>query len=165
MTENLYNEAPLSMPDGTPVSLRPATPGDLDAVRSLLAAARLPVEDTFDAAYLAGGYVVGLADGGDLVAVAGVEVYGGDGLLRSVAVRNDCRGSAIGRAVTHDRIAWARGRGLGALYLLTETAPGFFERLDFRRIERDDFPAAVRASSEFTHVCPDTAVAMVLELS
>jgi N-acetylglutamate synthase-like GNAT family acetyltransferase len=117
----------------------------------------LPVEGLED--HFGAGYVVAEVVG-DPVGVGGVEVYSGDGLLRSVAVIPEWRGRAVGRAVVEDRVAWSRARGLGALYLLTETAPGFFERLGFERVGREAFPEAVRKSKEFSEVCPDTAVAM-----
>jgi len=50
------------------------------------------------------------------------------------------------------------------VYLLTETAPGFFERLGFERVARGTFPEEVRASWEFTSGCCDSATAMKLDL-
>jgi amino-acid N-acetyltransferase len=149
-------------PDGRGVRLRGAAPGDLDRARSLVSGLGLPVEGLGD--QFLQGYVVAVTGDGALVGLGGVEVYGGDGLLRSVAVALSCQGSSIGRAIVEDRIEWARGRGLASLYLLTETAPGFFERLGFERVERASLPKAVQASSEFSRVCPDTAVAMALAL-
>jgi amino-acid N-acetyltransferase len=132
-------------PDGRGVRLRGAAPGDLDRARSLVSGLGLPVEGLGD--QFLQGYVVAVT---------------GDGALVGVAL--SCQGSSIGRAIVEDRIEWARGRGLASLYLLTETAPGFFERLGFERVERASLPKAVQASSEFSRVCPDTAVAMALAL-
>jgi arsenate reductase (thioredoxin) len=50
------------------------------------------------------------------------------------------------------------------MYLLTETAQPYFEKKGFAAIPRNEVPLAVQQSAEFTHVCPDTAVAMQKEV-
>lgn len=157
-----YDDGGLRTPDGGGIRLRKAVRGDLDGANTLVSGLGLPVDGLGD--QFLQGYVVAVTGDGALVGLGGVEVYEGDGLLRSVAVTRACQGSSIGRAIVEDRIAWARRRGLASLYLLTETAPGFFERLGFRRVARTSFPRAVQASSEFSRVCPDTAVAMAMAL-
>ena len=46
------------------------------------------------------------------------------------------------------------------IYLFTETAKDYLEHRGYEHIARMDIPEAIKASSEFTHVCPDTALAM-----
>jgi amino-acid N-acetyltransferase len=53
---------------------------------------------------------------------------------------------------------------LEAVYLLTETAPDFFGKMGFRRIDRTSAPPAIQGSSEFAVLCRDSAVAMTREL-
>jgi amino-acid N-acetyltransferase len=127
-----------------------------------MAALGLPVEGLEE--QFGEGYVLAVAAGGERVGVGGVETYGRDGLLRSVGVVEARRGEAIGRAIVEERLAWARDRGLRAVYLLTETAPVFFERLGFRHVPRESFPPQVQASKEFSDVCPASAASMKLEL-
>lgn len=98
------------------------------------------------------------------VGCAGLEIYADAGLLRSVAVEPSARKSGLGAALVGRVVAAARAAGLGELYLLTTTAPGFFERLGFVRVERGDVPAEVAASWEFRVGCPQTAQAMRLAL-
>jgi amino-acid N-acetyltransferase len=50
--------------------------------------------------------------------------------------------------------------GIDVMYLLTETAPQYFERKSYQRITRDQVPKELQASSEFSHVCPDSAIVM-----
>jgi len=143
---------------GDGVRVRPARAEDIEAVRALLLAARLPddgLEEQFGSAYA----VAALA-GGELVGAAGIEAYGAAGLLRSVVVAEAWRGTGLGRRMVADRLAWAEGRGLSEVYLLTSTAADFFARLGFSRIARDDVPAPVRASREFASVCPLSATVM-----
>ena len=64
-----------------------------------------------------------------------------------------------------DRLARARGLGLGSVWLLTTTAAGFFDQLGFARVERGSVPPELQASPEFATVCPGSAVCMRLALA
>jgi amino-acid N-acetyltransferase len=101
---------------------------------------------------------------GKLVGCAGLEGYGELGLLRSVAVSESARGAGLGTKLVDFVAATARTRGLSRLFLLTTTAPAFFERLGFKVMERSAVPAAIAESWEFRVGCPQTAVAMRFEL-
>lgn len=150
-----------ALPPG--ITLRSARPGDLPTVLDLLAARKLAsnsVEEQFGPRF-----AVAIDGKGELVGVAGVEIYGSDGLFRSAAVRFEQEGQGIGDALTRNRIAWAREHGLRALYLLTETAADYWPRFGFIRIARDAAPDPVRASPEWAGGCPASAVAMRLPLS
>jgi amino-acid N-acetyltransferase len=141
--------------------IRTALPGDLAAVRALLLAAALPVDGLED--QFGPGYAVAEV-GGALVGAAGVEAYGDAGLLRSVVVASSHRGTGLGKALVADRLAWARRRGLSAVFLLTTTAPDFFAGLGFVRVAREAAPEGVRGSPEFASVCPGSSVLMRLAL-
>lgn len=144
------------------VSLRQAEPADLGAARTLLEASSLPLdglEDQFGPAY-----VVAEA-GGRLLGLAGMEVYGYDGLLRSVAVDQARRGTGLGIALVEDRLAWARSGGIRSVWLLTTTAEVFFARFGFVSVDRASAPADMRASPEFTTACPGSSACMRLELT
>lgn len=149
-------EAP---PDGT--ALRTATPADLGAARTLLEASGLPLdglEDQFGPAYV-------VAEAGNrMVGMAGVEVYGAEGLLRSVAVDQARRGAGLGVALVEDRLQWARNCGIRAVWLLTTTAEVFFTRFGFESVDRTSAPEEMRASPEFATACPGTSACMRLEL-
>lgn len=125
-------------------------------VIELLAAEKLPVEDlpeTLDS------FLVAIQDG-IVIGVAGIEVYGTNGLLRSLAVKAAYRSSGIAGKLLNRIEAMSNLKQLSALYLLTETAPGYFEKKNFQKITREDVPAEVRQSSEFSHVCPVSAIVM-----
>lgn len=98
------------------------------------------------------------------VGCAGLEIYSNAGLLRSVAVEPSARKAGLGAALVGRVVAAAREAGLNELYLLTTTAPGFFERLGFVRVERGEVPAAVADSWELRVGCPQTAQVMRLAL-
>ena len=139
-------------------TVRPASPDDLEAVKSLLGAAHLPVdglEEQFGDAYA-------VAVAGDrIIGAEGIEVYGRSGLLRSAVVQPDWRGRGVGDALTRDRLEWARRAGLERVYLLTTTAESYFPRFGFTRVDRAEAPSEIRASREFASACPATAAFMV----
>lgn len=150
--------------------LRPAQAADLAAAEALLAGAGLTLNDV--AAQFGPQYAVAVAGDETLVGVAGVEVYADAvyagagtrvGLFRSAAVRADWRGRGVGTALTVDRLAWARAAGLGGVYLLTQTAAGYWPRFGFVPTDRAGAPAALRASSEWAGACPASATAMRLD--
>lgn len=142
------------------IDVRPARPDDLPAVLALIEASGLPVAGVEE--WLPRFLVAERA--GVLVATAGLEVHGPDGLLRSVAVAADWRGRGLGTALTDRLIAEAVRLGLHSVYLLTTTAEGYFPRHGFRRIGREEVIGPVANSVEFREACPATAAAMVLVL-
>lgn len=123
----------------------------------LLDEARLPTDDLGDGTsrLFAGAY----ADGRP-VGVVGIEVHGSDGLLRSLAVTADQRGSGTGAALVAEAVRLAAGAGVTDLYLLTTTAAEFFARQGFSACPRSDAPEAIRATPQFAGICPGSAAFM-----
>lgn len=142
------------------MGLRPGTASDQTAIRSLLQDSRLPVADLDTAAV---DFTVA-ADVTDVVGVAGLEPFGGVGLLRSLAVRDGERGRGIGEQLVGAIEARAAMLGLQQLVLLTETAAPFFARRGYVAITRDLAPPAVQHSAEFRSICPASATCMIKSL-
>jgi len=138
------------------MEIRPARPADLPRVEALLREAALPWEDL---ALHFGAFLVG-EQGGALVASAGLEHYGPDALVRSVAIAAPLRSTGLGAALCDTLLGDARRRGVRDAYLLTTTAPLFFARLGFAPIARESAPAAIRATREFAELCPASAALM-----
>jgi amino-acid N-acetyltransferase len=127
-----------------------------EEVITLLIAQNLPVTDlppTLD------NFLVVLQND-EVIGVAGLEVYGNYGLLRSLAVHPDFRGQGIADQLLQDILALALSKDITTLYLLTETAPLYFERKGFTSIKRAEVPDGIQQSSEFSHVCPQSAIVM-----
>ena len=134
---------------------------DFDAILALLAGAGLPTHDlslesikNFSLA----------TQGGALVGAIALERYGDVGLLRSLVVASTRRKVGVGAALVEAAERKARGQGLSALILLTETAQDFFMHMGYAVTSRIDAPKAVQASSEFAGVCPVSATCMVKAL-
>lgn len=136
-----------------------ARPADREAIFSLLAEAGLTTAGI--AEDLAHFFVARILS--EVAGVVGLEYYGEYALLRSLAVAPAHRGKGLGRRLVAQALEAAAEQGAREVYLLTVTAPGFFERLSFTTTEREDVPAPVRESLEFREVCPASAVVMRLE--
>ena len=99
-----------------------------------------------------------------IIGVAGLEAWGRQGLLRSVAVGIGNRNAGLGTSLVRHVIAEARKKKLSEVYLITETAPSFFERLGFSAIDRSRVRGGVLKSFEFEEACPATAPVMWMDL-
>ena len=95
-----------------------------------------------------------------IMGCGGIEEYGHNALLRSIAVDLQERGKKIGQRIVADLIAEAKNKKIESLFLLTETARPFFLKLGFKDVPRDEAPDALKQSSEFSHVCPMSAACM-----
>jgi arsenate reductase len=133
-----------------------ASTQDREAILDLLERSGLPTAGLSE--HVADVAVV--RDGGRVVGVAALERYADGALLRSVAVDESLRGAGLGHRLTEDAIERARQLGVPTVYLLTTTAENFFSKFGFEQITRDEVPASVRASVEFTSACPASAVVM-----
>lgn len=152
MAEVETGPAPRALP-----RLRPGAPADLPAVTRLLEEAGLPHADL--AVHLEQVVVAELD--GEILGSGGYEdCGGGDGLLRSFAVRRDWRGRGLGRRLYLRTEARTRLAGLRNLYLLTTTARAWFLALGFADCPREAAPATIRATRQFGELCPDSAVLM-----
>ena len=138
------------------MTIRTARRDELDAIRALLAAAKLPTQD-LDTANIR--WFVDARDG-ELAGFGGVQIFGDAGLLRSLFVSAARRGAGIGAALVGEIDRWSRAQGLRELVLLTETAEGFFAGRGYARVTRDAVPAQLQASAEFRTLCPASAVCM-----
>jgi len=146
-------------PDSTGIpttSVGPASGGDMDAIRRLLVAALLPSGDV-------GGpnqrFIVACQNG-RVVGCAGLETFGEDGQLRSMAVHWTSRNSGLGTRL-HGRLLFeALQAGVRNLYVVTTTATDFFARQGYRKVQAADVPAGVVGSEEYKTFVPGGGVVM-----
>jgi N-acetylglutamate synthase-like GNAT family acetyltransferase len=135
----------------------PARPHDLRGALDLLGRSALTEQDV---AQGWGHYFVVREDDGRVVGVAGLEVHGADGLLRSVAVDSDYRRQGLGESLVEAAMERATRLALRAVYLLTTDARDYFARHAFVDCPRDEAPPGIRESWEFRSGCPSTAALM-----
>jgi len=136
--------------------IRPARTDDLEPATALLSESKLPLA----------GFAEHLADAlvatreGRVVGVVELELYGRAALLRSLVVAPSERGARLGERLAAGAMRLAEDRGIGDVYLLTETAERFFPRFGFAVADRSAAPDALKQSEEFRTACPGSAVMM-----
>jgi len=136
----------------------------LEKLQKFLQSYKLPHQD-IENITTKGRVFLGYYDGGgELIGSGGLELYGDSALLRSIAVKENARGQELGKKIVDDLVTQARNSKINNIFLLTETAKDFFIKKGFTIVSRDDVPSQVRASSEFTHVCPSSAICMFYKL-
>jgi len=132
-----------------------------ESIVALLIAEKLPADDlpvTLENFLVA-------TQNDEVIGVVGLELYGGYSLLRSLAVRPDWRSKGVAGKLLREAEILALSKSSKAIYLLTETAPDYFDRKNYIKITRNDVPAEVQQSSEFSHVCPQSAIVMMKTLT
>lgn len=144
-----------------PARIRPARQHDLPAIEALLRSLELVTTGVAD--HVDGFLVV--EDDGQVVATAGLEMYGFGGLLRSVGVRPEYRNRGLATTLTRQLLDRALHDGIRRVYLLTTGAAGYFQRLGFKAVSRDAVDPAVQQSAEFGDAACATAQAMWLALA
>ncbi len=130
----------------------------LFAVKQLLSESGLPIED-ITAQHLH--HFFGCGSGPELEGVIGLELFGEAALLRSLAVTASRRDSGLGSRLVAHAEGHAQEQGVQSLFLLTTTAEKFFLRRGYTRIPRDEAPAAIKSTSEFSGICPVSSACMV----
>ncbi|AWN23313.1 N-acetyltransferase [Deinococcus irradiatisoli] len=100
--------------------------------------------EPFDPASLEGGVLLGVEEGGELLAIGGLKPLGAvpgeapSAEIKRMYTRPEARGRQLGRQVLDGLIAWARGHGLTRLVLETgdqqAAAIGLYESAGFERI-------------------------------
>jgi len=138
------------------MKFKQAGAGDLKAIRQLLLKTSLPVEDVDD--HL-NNFIVA-QDGENIIGVVGMQLFGPDVLLRSLAVDPKFRGQGVARELSRRIVALAQEHAGKDFYLLTTTIPKLCEKWGYRKIDRKDVPEAIRNTAEFKGLCPSTAICM-----
>ena len=146
-----------------PAALRaePLSAEDRAVLAKLLDAEGLPSGDLSEP----GVRLFAFRDEGEVVAFAGLELYGADALLRSLVVAPALRRAGLGRAVVAATLFEARELGATRAYLLTTSAKAYFERLGFAAIDRASAPATILATRQAAGLCPSSAPLMVKTLA
>ena len=141
---------------------RPLRSGERRGLRSVLAKAGLPVDD-LDAP---GRWFWRFETVDEVPAgFGGLEVYGQDGLLRSIITLPPVRDRGIGGAIVAALEFEAQLLGCRAFWLLTSSATGFFDRLGYAKCDRAVVPEAIRATEQFAALCPASADVLVKRLA
>jgi len=129
---------------------------EMDAARALLDGAALPTDDLAEPRV----WLWGAAHQGQLIGSVGLERAGRVGLLRSLVVAPAWRGNGVAGRLCRFAFERARDAQLEALYLLSESAAGYFSGRGFEAIDRADAPPEIAATRQFSSLCPGDAAFM-----
>lgn len=119
----------------------------------LLAACNLPGSDITNPA----ARFFTVHDQATLLGVVGLELYGSEALLRSLAVVEEQRRHGLGSQLLEFAEQQARAAGANKVYLLTTNATDYFYRHGYRPVDRTSAPESIRNTSQFRGVCPASA--------
>ena len=129
--------------------------GERDAIIALLRKLNLPTSDINDDIQL---YL--LQDGEKTIGTAGLKIFEDCALLRSVSVATEQQGKGYGKIINEQIEMYAKESGIKCLYLITTSAKAFFDQLGYGIIERNVAPEPVKQTTEFSSLCPSSAVVM-----
>lgn len=129
----------------------------LNNIQSILTAHHLPTSDlhSIDLKHFFGCGPESTPQG-----VIGLQVFGSQALVRSLAVNSEAQGEGCGSALYEKLEQHSKEIGINTLYLLTETAETFFTKRGFKVIDKQDAPEQIKQTKEFSSLCPDSAILM-----
>lgn len=132
----------------------------LSSISALLAANGLPVDDLADGP----AELFCVCEGITVQGAVGIERYGDVGLIRSLVVPEDGRGKGMATTLVEALEAEALRSGVRWLYLLTNSATGFFAAKAYVEVDRENVPDAIRQTRQFSSLCPGSATVMLKDL-
>jgi len=141
------------------IAVDAATRADLSSLRALIREAGLDPEGIESCL---GGFLVARSNG-RIVGTVGLEFYGSNSLLRSLAVEAAERRRGIGATLCRALVRRASHLGVKRLFLLTVDSAPFFRGQGFRECDRSTVPEDVASSAQFGSSVCKSAASMTLE--
>lgn len=138
------------------LSIESAQPADKQIVVAMLEQAQLLTEDLPDDLSC---FLIARNDETP-VGVAGLELFGSVGLLRSIAVDPSYQGKGIANRLVKQILTNAGTAHLQEVYLITTTADHYFDRYGFAPVDRGQVPQTIQQTRQFSGLCPSSAVVM-----
>ncbi|MBF0287317.1 MAG: GNAT family N-acetyltransferase [SAR324 cluster bacterium] len=137
-----------------------ATPQDRIPIEQLLSNAKLPFTDLIT--HLPH-FVVGRKNN-EVIGVIGLEILGEIALLRSLAVTGSYQGKGLSQILYEKILDHAKLQQVKTLYVLTTTAEDYFDKRGFLKIQRSEAPESIKATKQFSGLCPASAVCLVKDI-
>lgn len=100
----------------------------------------------------------------EFVGIVGLENFSDEALLRSMVIFDKFRNNGFGREIINQILKKAKVNGVNEIFILTTTAKDFFERLGFEIIARKNVPESIKLTTEFSSLCPESAICMHINL-
>ncbi len=131
-------------------------------LEQLLSVCELPVSDVAPSDSM---LFFGCRHRSKLVGLVGLEVYKPVALLRSLAVAPQYRNSRLGKKLVTFAEEHAASLGVQWLYLLTTNADGYFLKLGYSPVSRENAPLPIKNTAQFSGLCPASSKFMSKQLS
>ena len=142
------------------MNIVPASQNSFTAAVRLLESCGLPTSDIDPGTQL---FV--MEDGDKVIGTIAVEYDYNDALLRSLSVEANYRNKGVGEELVSFIENYVRQQGVQNIFILTTTAEKFFSGKGYTPIERTEVPQFIQSTSEFSSVCPSSAVVMKKSLT
>jgi amino-acid N-acetyltransferase len=139
------------------ITYRMADKAELPAIADLLTKNKLPASDILD---IPVDFIIATDDANQVIGSIAVERFEEDGLLRSFAVDKTYRDQKIGSSLFGRLIAYSLQAGITTLHLLTTTAEKYFAAKGFTVLNREEAPASIKTTTEFSLLCPSSSTYM-----
>lgn len=132
-------------------------PEEEAVVIELIRSAGLPVADLTPAKLR---HFILMRRGEAIVGAVGLEAAVPDALLRSLVVVETYRHRRVATRLVAAIERYARSLGVTRLFLLTQTAEGFFRAQGYTPIARAQAPQRLQETAEFRDICPASAACL-----
>lgn len=99
----------------------------------------------------------------DFVGIIGLEKFVDVALLRSMVVFDKFRNKGYRGKIINQILEEAAAKEIKEIFLLTTTAKEFFEKLGFEAVERSLVPDAIKTTTEFSSLCPESACCLKIK--
>lgn len=139
------------------ITYRMADKAELPVIADLLTKNKLPASDITDIPI---DFIIAMNEDKQVVGSIGVERFETEGLLRSFAVDKSYRSQKIGSSLFNRLIDYSLQSGINNLHLLTTTAKNYFAARGFVVLQREEAPASIQATTEFSFLCPYSSTYM-----
>jgi amino-acid N-acetyltransferase len=139
------------------ITYRMADKAELPVIADLLTKNKLPASDITD---IPVNFFIATDDNNRVIGSIAVEQFETDGLLRSFAVDESYRNQKVGNSLFDRLIDYSLQSGITNLHLLTTTAKKYFSERGFAVLQREEAPASIQATTEFSFLCPSSSTYM-----
>jgi amino-acid N-acetyltransferase len=139
------------------ITYRMADKAELPVIAGLLTKNNLPASDITD---IPVDFIIATGDNNEVIGSIALERFEEDGLLRSFAVDKAYRAQKIGSYLFDQLIAYSIQSGITNLHLLTTTAEKYFAAKGFAVHSREEAPASIKSTTEFSQLCPSSSTYM-----
>ena len=139
------------------ITYRMANKTELPVIAALLTKNKLPASDISD---IPVDFIIAADENNKVIGSIAVERFATEGLLRSFAVDESYRNQKIGNHLFDRLITYCLQSGISNLHLLTTTAKNYFAARGFAVLQREEAPASIQATTEFSFLCPSSSTYM-----